>query len=61
LLFDAGDIDQLAASIQRLTPSDIRTMMGVAGANRVRNQFTERRMLIAYEDALVKLCATAPH
>jgi glycosyltransferase involved in cell wall biosynthesis len=54
-LFEPGDIDGLAAHLARLSVPEERARMGIEAVSRVRECFTESRMLAAFADQLVGL------
>jgi glycosyltransferase involved in cell wall biosynthesis len=56
-LFEPGDIEALATHLDRLSAVDKRTAMGKAAMSKVRQHFSQQKMVDAFS---AQLCATAP-
>jgi glycosyltransferase involved in cell wall biosynthesis len=54
-LFDVGDIDSLAAHLTSLTSPALREQMGLAAVQRVRQLYTEQRMVERFTDRMTQL------
>jgi glycosyltransferase involved in cell wall biosynthesis len=60
LLYQPGDIDALTTHLELLSSYALQMKMGAAARQNVQSKFTLRRMLGAYEDAIVELVSHAP-
>lgn len=56
LLFDPGDIAALTACLQKLFDADTRRRFGESSTARVRDHFSQQKMLMRYTGALKELC-----
>ena len=59
LLFEPGNIDELAMCITRLADTELQLTMGEAARRKVESEFTMEQMLRQYEELFEKLVVSA--